>query len=132
MRRKMRMAKPAKKAARKAKKAAKQSKEQLVIAVLSRARELIAKRGGWITEIGAADKQGQEVPFDGKEACRFCATGALDRAAFDLIGEWTNLDPHINALGFKSAGALENWNDEQTSKKAVLELFGSAIARLEA
>lgn len=129
------MAKPkkaAKKAKKQAKKAAKQSREQLVIAVLSRARELLSKRGGWITEIGAADKDGQEVPFDGKEACRFCATGALDRAAFDLTGEWTNLDPHINALGFKSAWALENWNDEQASKKAVLSLFSAAIAKLEA
>jgi hypothetical protein len=124
--------KVAKKAARKTKKEAKQSKEQLTIAILVRARELLSKRGGWGKDLGAADKEGNEVATSDKTACKFCATGALDRAIYDLTGEiWAPVKPYAELLGFVGCGALENWNDERTSKRPVLALFSSAIARLE-
>jgi hypothetical protein len=121
-----------------AKKAAKkQSKEQLTLAVLSRARQLIAK--GWTRGDMATSKDGRHTDPRSNTACRFCAMGAVVRASADLTGD--NLDDaYINKT---TKGALDQlrelvgpsvgkFNDEQTSKRPVLAAFDQAIAKLEA
>jgi hypothetical protein len=131
------MAKTAKKQAKKAakravKKAAKQSKEQLVIAVLSRARELLSK--GWTRKVAARDAANVAVYAASFTACKFCAYGAIKRSVLDLTGaeNFETEDAVITALGFEVCDGLFHFNDGAKSKKAVLGLFGSAIQRLEA
>lgn len=126
--------KQAKKAARKAKKAAKQSKEQLVIAVLSRARELIAK--GWTRGNAAKDEHGEAVAPLSEQACTFCAYGAITRSTYDLIGKDSDdaEEEILVTLGFKPRmwDDLFTFNDKAKSKKPILTLFDKAIAKLEA
>jgi hypothetical protein len=123
------MAKPAKQAKKQTKKAAKQSKAQLVIAVLSRARELLSK--GWATEWFAYDLDGKEVGIIDGSACTFCATGAIYRSMHDLTGSTEPADMIFEALDMDSSD-LEQFNDNSKTKKPVLKLFSTAIARLEA
>ena len=47
-------------------------------------RAMVFLRSGWCKGMPAMDKKGNSVNFDSPSACKFCATGALDRAAKDL------------------------------------------------
>ena len=49
------------------------------IDVLKKARALIAK--GWTQSVGAADEYGLHVDIASFRACKFCASGAVCRAA---------------------------------------------------
>lgn len=53
--------------------------------VLRRAGELIQQ--GWQRGMNAANVSGQSVSPYAPEACKFCAGGALRRAAFETLGE---------------------------------------------
>jgi hypothetical protein len=121
----------AKKQAKK-KAAKKQSKEQLTLAVLSRARQLIAKPGGWNNEWVAIDKSGSWVSPCSPDARSFCAAGAVQRGVFDLgassLAEGKALKALRNALG----GNIAAFNDKQTSKRPVIAALDKAIAKLEA
>jgi hypothetical protein len=119
----------AKKATKKAtKKAAKkQTKTQTTLAVLTRARDLIVK--GWTKNHLAANEAGAQVTFNSREACKFCAWGAVLRAEYDLG------DIHSEAtitLEETAGREIVNFNDKKRSSKPVIALFDKAIAKLEA
>jgi hypothetical protein len=131
------MAKLAKRATKKAakkvaKKAAKQSQKQLTISILERAKELLSK--GWTKKTAAKNADNKAVPATAPTAFKFCAFGAIQRSVFDLTGE-VNADKEyviLAELGYEDWDELFKFNDGAKTKKSVLSLFSTAIAKLEA
>src|SRR6266446_5380620 len=54
--------------------------------VLINARALIADSAHWTTGVLASTTNGQPVAWDDPSATRWCAQGAIYRAAYDLLG----------------------------------------------
>lgn len=100
-----------------------------VLTVLRRARALIVK--GWTRGTFARDKSGREVGLYDKGACRFCADGALMRAAGETthasIFAGTVYARAFHALAGCMTGLPPTFNDRQNSKKPVLAAFDAAI-----
>jgi hypothetical protein len=55
--------------------------------VLRDARQLIADPAHWTMWMLAATDQGRPVAWHDRAARRWCAVGAIHRAAFDLVGD---------------------------------------------
>src|SRR5947208_2783291 len=55
-------------------------------AIVKRARALIGDARRWTRLKFASDAQGESVDFSDPRAERFCAVGALERAAFEISG----------------------------------------------
>ena len=62
--------------------------------VLARAREILSEPKAWIKGAMAETADGDSVTPWFKEACRFCATGAIARAADELEG--TGVIPRVD------------------------------------
>ena len=52
--------------------------------ILKLALEKLSKRGGWTRFANAKDKKGKMVPIPDKDACSFCAMGAIVKAWHDV------------------------------------------------
>jgi hypothetical protein len=108
--------------------------------VIEGARAYIAGRGTWTRFTLAATSRGIECEPTDPKARKFCAYGALVRAAYDLTGD------HIEARRLSGRAAM--WitgsetpeeafeeiytiNDGQPvpSRKAILQLFDKGLAR---
>ena len=66
-------------------------------AVLRRARQHLQR--GWCQGYLALDGRGRRVAVSSPRAVRFCAVGAIQRAADELLA-----DPHERSLAFMEAG----------------------------
>jgi hypothetical protein len=99
--------------------------------VLAKAKELVEK--GWTQRYFAVDADGDEVCWDSKFACKFCAMGALYRAS-GRLGYGT--DVAIAARGIVinliPGTILGAWNDlPGRTQEQVVNLLDVAIGRLE-
>ena len=95
------------------------------IAVLNRARMLIADERHWCR--GAFARSWANIPMWPHSffARRFCAVGALKRAAGELLLPTQNA---YLALEAQAGRRVEGWNDEPTrTHSEVLALFDAAI-----
>jgi hypothetical protein len=99
--------------------------------VVARAREIIANPDRWTFGQYAAFKNGKVAEPYYQRAYRFCAVGALNRAAYELTGEHSFKtdtlaeNAHravLEAAGVKGKG-LERINDGPNGHAQVLELF---------
>jgi len=91
--------------------------------VIETARALIARPENWTSEAMARDGRGEIVEVLSDDTVRFCAIGALHRAAFDLIGQGPfqhRWDRAMRVLG--SSSLLVRINDG-IGREAVLEVF---------
>ena len=102
--------------------------------VILRALEIISDEGKWTEGALARDHHRRSCQATAPEAVRFCAIGALERAAYELLGEIaeplfvTDLEKTVlNANGYASL-TLAQVND-QKGREAVIELFKKALAR---
>jgi len=115
----------------------------LVIEVLTRARELV--RAGWEQGVSARDENGNVCgPLDAR-AATFCALGAIDRAADEVLGRPRTRGVGITAdvvqLSVNAAAVLReeiefqygevqvsSWNDfEARTVAEVAQAFADAI-----
>ena len=99
--------------------------------VLSAARELVAKEGGWTQRHYARGADGTYADFNHKKAVCFCTLGALYRVGLPEPSALNDAE----SLLLKAAG-VENivvWNDAPGRTQAdVVALFDAAIASLRA
>ena len=99
------------------------------LAVLVRARALIADERHWC-QWSFARGWGIPVPPRSTFARRFCAIGAVKRAARELL--LTTRNARI-ALERQTGREIERWNDDPRRTHAeVIAVFDDAIAALEA
>ena len=99
------------------------------IAVLARARQLIAEEERWCRRTFARGWRGIPVPVQSGAARRFCAIGALLRAAREI--GWPIEDAQ-NALEWQTMRPVQDWNDDPArSHREVVAAFDAAIAALD-
>jgi hypothetical protein len=104
--------------------------KSLVHQVITRARQLIDDEGNWIQVYAAVSADGTPVdPFD-ERAVRFCASGALFRAAFELTCEIATATELRDAVcgrllpdSLCAVHAIEDLNDTSIGRGTILQLF---------
>jgi hypothetical protein len=103
------------------------------IAIIRRAREIISDPEKWTQHAGAREASGFEVVPHSTVACRWCAWGAIQKAAREIVGQGiyvhslraaARLDTNIVQSGLHPLFAV---NDQQ-GHAAVLSLFDKALA----
>jgi hypothetical protein len=72
--------------------------------IIARALELIADERHWTRGALARDKKGTACSWDSMRATKFCAVGALVRAAADFLGSTVNA-PSLAAITAKEVMA---------------------------
>ncbi len=109
------------------------------LAVLHRARALIADSVRWCTRAPARDLEGAEVAPDDPAAVAWCASGALDRAAHDLNVSWEVSHRACRALEDATVRLHGHYLPQEVNDlaadadgghTAVVELYDAAIADL--
>jgi len=107
----------------------------LAYQTIERARPLVANMNSWTTGAVARDSDGNGVELFSHLAVRFCAYGALRRAAFDLVGNMRQAEDialtAAVALTSKTslepgAKALFTINDNK-GQQAIVDLFDSVL-----
>jgi hypothetical protein len=100
--------------------------------VLISARALIADPARWIQRMYACTASGQKVAWYDQSASKWCAMGALYRAAYDLLGDPKEATLIGNAAAKsirprrRFRGGLPALNDTQ-GHAAVLAAFDEAL-----
>lgn len=113
------------------------AEELTALDVLRKARALIEDEGHWCRGTSAQDKAGRLVDVLSPSAARWCALGALDRAARmpGTAGHRRALLALTNAVGalFPTMGGFTGINsvNDTLGHAAALELYDAAIAALE-
>ena len=114
----------------------------LAYQVIMRAREIIADKRNWTQGTQAADKNGRPTRPHDERAARFCATGALNRAGFQLTGDLAQarllteatcatLCPIIINDACDPLDAVQMINDKhRTGHAAILKLFDETVGVL--
>jgi hypothetical protein len=96
--------------------------------ILLAARDVIAA-GFWTTGTYARNERGLRVGHDSKQACSFCAYGALQGAAHDLGASEDSLIKAGRALMDSAPHCNVAWtNDKAASNRRVVALFDHALA----
>ena len=103
--------------------------------VLTKARNIIAKPGGWTQGWFARDAKGERTDIEGDEAVSFCAMGALYRAHheskvrnFDLAPSVRFLMAVVDKNKHLEGGGVVQFNDSANSADEVVAVFDKAIA----
>jgi hypothetical protein len=100
--------------------------------VLINARALIADPARWTQRMYASTASGQKVAWYDPSAAKWCAVGALYRAAYDLLGDAKEATRIGNAAAkcirprCRFRGGLPAMNDTQ-GHAAVLAAFDEAL-----
>jgi len=104
--------------------------------IVARARQLISDRAHWTQGALAKRKNGLPVEPTDPDAYRYCAVGALTRAACELTGKISDADVlanevHVALLMFSEIPAnetLECTNDFRQGHTAILKIFDDYLA----
>lgn len=97
--------------------------DESVVDSLRKARELVAK--GWTKRAFARKRNGKICVLDSKDACSFCASGAMRRimGGESYIEGWKMLERAIDPY------SIIAWNDDPKRTQAeVVAAFDRAIA----
>jgi YD repeat-containing protein len=100
--------------------------------VLINARALIAERAHWTTGTLACTANGRRVAWHDQSATKWCALGAIYRAAYDLVGDPTEATRIGNEVAKSVSparwfrGGLPAINDVR-GHAAVLKVFDKAL-----
>ena len=101
--------------------------------VIFRALEIISDEGKWTEGALARDQHRHSCQAIAPEAVRFCAVGALERAAFELLGHsaeplfLADIENIVLTANGCTKRTLAQVND-QVGREAVVELFKKALA----
>ena len=101
--------------------------------VLTRARELIADHRTWTREAAACNARGSRCRPDDTAAKRFCAYGALWRAAYELTGDRHRALRLASAAESKVLGSASRDHvrlcqiNDRKGRLAVLKLLAGAL-----
>ena len=99
------------------------------LAVLARARELIADERRWCRRSFARSWLNVPVPAHSAAARRYCALGAIMQAGRKL---GLPVEQARNALEWQTARPVQDWNDDPRRTHAeVIAAFDGAIAALD-
>jgi hypothetical protein len=109
--------------------------------VIEGARAYVAGRGTWTRYTLAATSRGRECEPTDEKAKKFCAYGALVRAAYDLTGNPVEARRLAGRAAMRITGSstpheafeeIYSVNDGQpdASRKAILQLFDDGLARV--
>jgi hypothetical protein len=100
------------------------------VAVLARAREIISDERHWCKRAFAFTWLDIPVPVGSRYARRFCALGAIQRAAREL---GLPVDDASRAVEWQTVIQVPDWNDDKLRTHAeVVAAFDAAIATLDA
>lgn len=100
------------------------------VAVLARARELIADERRWCKRAFAVAWLDIPVPVGSRYARRFCALGAIMRAGRELR---LPVEDASRALEWQTVIQVADWNDDKVRTHVeVVAAFDAAIAALDA
>jgi hypothetical protein len=101
--------------------------------IIERALEIISDESKWTRGAMARNKLGHSCSAWDHEAVRFCAIGAIYRAAFDMLGE--TLDSavvEITEACIVAANGLEHSSipsvNDHEGRDAVVAMFQKALA----
>lgn len=99
------------------------------IAIIRRAREIISDPESWTSGTYARDDQGQSVDPDHRSACRWCALGAIARAAIELDAQPGDGAAAVDRL-YEAAENMQTvvTTNDQLGHAATLSLFDKALA----
>ena len=101
--------------------------------IILRALEIVSDESRWTAATLARDQHGRSCPVQAPEAVRFCAVGALARAAFELLGDSANhsLVAHIENTVLPQTtirASLSRTSTTNGDAKTIIELFKKALA----
>jgi hypothetical protein len=106
-----------------------QNRINAAVAVLARARALIAEEQRWCKRSFARAWFDIPVPVHSRFARRFCALGAIRRAGRELR---VSTQDASNALRWQTVLPVPDWNDDTRRTHAeVVVAFDAAIAALD-
>jgi hypothetical protein len=99
--------------------------------IIARALELISDESKWTRGAMARNAYRWSCPVEALEAVRFCAVGAIRRAAFELLGEAdTGLVDQIEATVLSANGQartnLASINDRE-GRERIVAMFEKAL-----
>jgi hypothetical protein len=97
--------------------------------VLIRARSLIARPAQWTRRVLASSRTGHPVLWHDQQACQWCALGAINRAAYDLLGDRQRAEEIADEVIATCFPANMSWINDTEGHAAVLGLFDGALAR---
>ncbi len=100
--------------------------------IIARALELIADEAHWTSLVIARTADGKICEWVHPLAARFCAVGALDRAAYELLGpkgdESLKAEKYVLAANNRATDSLPRINDHE-GHAAIVSMFKYALAR---
>jgi len=101
--------------------------------IIVRALELISDDSKWTEGTDARDARRRPCRVEAPEAVRFCAVGALARAAFELTGGSFALGDQIETavLAANGLNGLEreslSWINDQEGHERIVAMFQKAL-----
>jgi hypothetical protein len=95
--------------------------------VLGYARALIARQTDWTRGVHARAENGRPVMWHDQEACSWCALGAINRAAYDLIGNKERAEGIADEIIANCFPCNLSWINDKDGHAAVIKLFDKAL-----
>jgi hypothetical protein len=96
--------------------------------VLRNARALIEEPTRWTRGVLGRAASGRPVMWHDEEACRWCALGAINRAAYDLVGDKEQAEGIADEVIASCFPHNLSWINDKNGHAAVLKLFSDALA----
>ena len=117
--------------------------KDVVRRILTGARDLLERKGGWIQFNAAANPAGAACAVRSPEACSFCAAGAIDHAYYREFPDYNDKEneiysqirEHLRLCIIECTSSrrtnLIGYNDQETmTQQGVVYPFNKAIASL--
>lgn len=105
--------------------------KQELVECLKQARKLISRKSWWTWNVHARDKRGLPVHPSSDEAKCFCAYGAIIRASNDNVSLEVSCVASLLRCLPAPVYSIVDYNDTAENHKKVVELFDTAINRVE-
>jgi hypothetical protein len=104
--------------------------------IIARALEIIVEQGHWTHETFARTASHQRCSWSDPKAAKFCAIGALNRAAMEAVKGWgcsyaMRAEELVVAANSRVGKGLSEINDDE-GHEVILAMFRTALERLEA
>jgi hypothetical protein len=97
--------------------------------VILDARALIQHPAHWTRRVLASTSNGHPVMWYAEDACRWCALGAINRAAYDLFGDRQRAEEIADEVIADFFPPSLSWINDKQGHAAILKLFDEALTR---